>query len=78
MIVGNRVVHSHDDVLAAAEQARMEAVALPTYWPWLNPIEKLWRKLRQEVLQMQRMSSQWEELEKRVAAFVDSFSKGSI
>ena len=28
---------------------RIEPVWLPTYAPWLNPIEKLWRWLRQEV-----------------------------
>jgi hypothetical protein len=31
---------------------RLQSVWLPTYAPWLNPIEKLWRWLRQDVLKM--------------------------
>ncbi|MBL1378410.1 transposase [Zobellella iuensis] len=27
----------------------IQIVPLPTYASWLNPIEKLWRKLRQEL-----------------------------
>jgi hypothetical protein len=56
---------------------RIEPVWLPTYAPWLNPIEKLWRWLRQDVLKMHRLAAHWSELRKRVNTFLDQFAEGS-
>jgi hypothetical protein len=36
-------VHDHPDVQETACQEGLTLVYLPTYAPWLNPIEKLWR-----------------------------------
>jgi hypothetical protein len=52
-------------------------VWLPTYAPWLNPIEKLWRWLRQDVLKMHRLAAYWPELRRRVNTFLDQFADGS-
>jgi transposase len=74
----NWSIHKHPDVLAALEALpRIEPVWLPTYSPWLNPIEKLWRWLRQDVLKMHRLAEDWAELLKRVRAFLDQFAHGS-
>ena len=43
----NWPVHAHPAVVAAAAAARIELLYLPTYAPWTNPIEKLWRKLHE-------------------------------
>ena len=44
VVQDNWSVHRHADVLAALGRwPRIEPVWLPTYAPWLNPIEKLWR-----------------------------------
>jgi len=44
LIQDNWNIHDHPDVLAAlADHPRLQPVGLPTYAPWLNPIEKLWR-----------------------------------
>lgn len=51
---------------------------LPTYSPWLNPIEKLWRWLRQQVLHLHRLSDKWELLKQRVLDFIAQFSLGSL
>ena len=59
------------------EPLPIQLVCLPTYASWLNPIEKLWRYLRQHVLHLHRMSRAWVELKQRVAAFLDQFSEGS-
>jgi hypothetical protein len=32
---------------------------LPTYAPWANPIEKVWRKLKQELLRMHDFADDW-------------------
>ncbi len=71
----NWSIHRHPDVLAAlAELPRIEPVWLPTYAPWLNPIEKVWRWLRQDVLKMHRLATDWEALRRRVNGFLDQFS----
>ena len=74
----NWSIHSHSDVLTAlADLPRIEPVWLPTYAPWLNPIEKLWRWLRQDVLKMHRLATNWKELRRRVNAFLEQFAVGS-
>jgi transposase len=50
---------------------------LPTYASWANPIEKLWRWVRQSVLHMHRLSDEWHRLKQRVVEFMLSFRKGS-
>jgi hypothetical protein len=65
-------------VLSAVEQyPRITPVWLPTYAPWLNPIEKLWRWLRQEVLKMPRWVEDWPQVKQRVPDFLDQFAQGS-
>lgn len=75
----NWSIHKHEDVIEAlAGLPRIEPVWLPTYAPWLNPIEKLWRWLRQEVLKLHRLAGQWEALRGRVNGFLDQFAQGSV
>jgi hypothetical protein len=50
LVIDNWPVHFHPKALEAlAEDPRLELISLPTYAPWLNAIEKLWRLLRQRV-----------------------------
>lgn len=74
----NWSIHKHTDVQAALEtMPRIEPVWLPTYAPWLNPIEKLWRWLRQDVLKMHRLAGAWSKLQARVRQFLAQFATGS-
>jgi hypothetical protein len=52
-------------------------VPLPTYASWLNPIEKLWRYLRQTVLHLHRFEDDADRLKAAVAVFLDQFATGS-
>lgn len=70
-------VHNHADVQQTACEEGIELVYLPTYAPWLNPIEKLWRKAYQEVLHLHRYSDRWPQLKDRMASFMDQFRGGS-
>jgi transposase len=70
-------VHNHPDVQETARQERITLVYLPTYAPWLNPIEKLWRKSYQEVLHLHRYSDQWTELKERMHTFLGAYGEGS-
>jgi hypothetical protein len=74
----NWSIHRHPDVRAVlADLPRIETIWLPTYAPWLNPIEKLWRWLRQSVLKLHRLATDWTALRQRVNAFLDQFAPGS-
>lgn len=70
-------VHFHPKQVAAAQEARITLIGMPTYSAWLNPIEKLWRKLKQEVLLMHQTGEDWDGLKKRVTDFLNSYSSGS-
>ncbi len=47
----NAITHQDDEVEAVVRGAagRLILLYLPTYSPWLNPIEMLWRHFRREV-----------------------------
>jgi transposase len=78
VVQDNWSIHSHEDVLAALPKwPRIEPVWLPTYSPWLNPIEKLWRWLRQDVLKLHRLAGDWPSLRGRVNQFLAQFAAGS-
>lgn len=78
VIQDNWSIHQHPDVLhALAHYPRLQPVWLPTYAPWLNPIEKLWRWVRQDVLKLHRLADDWDELRHRVRSFLDQFARGS-
>jgi len=77
LVWDNWPVHRHPDVLACAGELGIHILWLPTYAPWTNPIEKLWRWLRQEGIHCHRRADQWEEMKHAVAAFLDRFAGGS-
>jgi len=78
VIQDNWNIHSHPDVLTALEDSpRLKPVWLPIYAPWLNPIEKLWRWLRQDILKMHRWVEDWPQVKQRVHDFLDQFAPGS-
>lgn len=78
VVQDNWSVHQHEEVVTTlAGLPRLTPVWLPTYAPWLNPIEKVWRWLRQTVLKGHRLAGEWDALQHRVRAFLDQFTAGS-
>lgn len=78
VIQDNWNVHTLPEVQQALTRLpRLEIVPLPTYASWLNPIEKLWRWLRQRILHHHQLADRWDELKARVATFLDQFHHGS-
>lgn len=55
----------------------IQFLPLPTYAAWLNPIEKLWRWLRQTVVHLHPWADNLTALWLAVAAFLDRFAAGS-
>jgi transposase len=55
----------------------IQLVPLPTYAPWLNPIEKLWRWLKQDVLHLHRLADDLPTLRSLVLDFLARFDDAS-
>jgi transposase len=77
LVWDNWPVHAHPDVLAQAAMLDIALRWLPTYAPWTNPIEKLWRWLKGDVLHHHRFAADWAGLKAAVAAFLARFAAGS-
>jgi transposase len=58
-------------------QLPIQAVPLPTYASWLNPIEKLWRWLKQDVLHLHTLADNLPQLRATIDHFLDRFALGS-
>lgn len=50
---------------------------LPTYAPWTNPIEKVWRKLHQDILHLHGFGDDWDGLRRRISDWLSLFVNGS-
>lgn len=55
----------------------IQLLFLPTYASWLNPIEKLWRWLRQDLLHLHPFSDDWQALQQAVIDFMLPFAHAS-
>lgn len=55
----------------------VQIVQLPTYASWCNPIEKLWRWLKQDLIHLHRNADDLEELRLLIRSFLARFEHGS-
>ena len=60
------------------EKLPIEILQLPTYAPWTNPIEKLWRWVRQAVIHLHRLRDDWQALQDQALNFMEQFNDGSL
>ena len=67
----NWPVHFNPRVLGAVEGQGIKLLRLPTYAPWTNPTEKVWRKLKQEVIHQHDFAADWEGLKEVVEKWLD-------
>jgi transposase len=72
----NADTHADDEVEAVVRAAagRLVLLYLPTYSPWLNPIEMLWRQFRREVTHCELFAS-LDALLKAAHAFFDRYNQ---
>lgn len=75
------LVAFYQQLVAAYPQARAIErwghLHLPTYASWTNPIEKLWRKLKQDLLHLHRLADDLAGLRAAVDVFLAQFTDGS-
>jgi DDE superfamily endonuclease len=62
----NWPVHFLPDVLDSLVGTPVQLLRLPTYAPWTNPVEKVWRKLKQELLHQHDYRDDWTGLQSAV------------
>jgi hypothetical protein len=77
LVWDNWPIHTDPRVGATAAAERIALLWLPTYAPWLNPIEKLWGWLKADVLRLHPWADAWDILRTRMGAFLDQFAAGS-
>jgi len=77
LIWDNWPPHYHAEVLRVAAAERIELLYTPTYSPWCNPIEKLWKKLRHDVLRLHQKSAAWKELRGAVERFLQDLVRAN-
>ncbi len=72
----NANTHEDDEVEAVLRGAagRLVLLYLPTYSPWLNPIEMLWRQFRREVTHCELFASM-DALVEATQAFFDRYNR---
>lgn len=66
VVMDNLSPHKHDPTLRLIEQTGASVRFLPAYSPDLNPIEKMWSKVKQFLRSAEART--WEELQTAIAA----------
>ena len=70
--------HTHPQTLAVLQQQpKVKILWLPTYAPWLNPIEKLWKWIRARVTHAHPWSDDFLEFKAQIQAEMSSLAQGS-
>lgn len=80
IILDNWSVHFHPYVREHLQKRcpQVELVPLPTYAPWTNPMEKVWLKLRQDVLDQHPFQDAWKLLKQAVQDWLQRYEVGSL
>lgn len=78
LVQDNWPVHRHPEILQWLKTSRIVVLFLPTYAPWTNPIEQVWRWLKQEVLHLHPCGDDWPRLQAQVQKWLDQWAAGSL
>ena len=79
LVWDNWPVHKHPKVMEEiSKDTRLKVLWLPTYSPWLNYIEKLWKYLKQKLTHAHAFSNFLEILREKIIDILESFSQGSL
>jgi hypothetical protein len=73
LVMDNWPNHSHPEAWVGIEaDERIEVLWLPTYAPWLNPAEKVWKWLRQRLTHMHPYADDLPSLRRAIDRAFDS------
>lgn len=71
LVQDNWPVHRHPELLEFFLHSRLVPLYLPTYAPWTNPVEKVWLRLKQELLHLHSFADDWLALQTAVQVWLD-------
>lgn len=78
LVLDNWPVHFHPKVQRALQRSpRLRLLPLPTYAPWLNNIEKLWRWIKQRVTHAHPWCDDFIQYRRQVRAELEALAPGS-
>lgn len=78
LVMDNWPNHVHPIVQAALRrEPRIHVLLLPTYAPWLNPIEKLWRWVKQRVTHAHPWSDDFLAFRQGIRTELEALGRGS-
>lgn len=77
LVQDNWPVHHHADLLAYFSTSRIVPLWLPTYAPWTNPTEKVWLRLKQELLHLHEFGDDWDALQAAVQRWLERWQQPS-
>lgn len=72
----NWPVHTHEELLAALPP-ELVLLPLPTYAPWTNPVEDLWRLLNGDLLHHHPFTEDWDGLQAAVEGWLARWATAS-
>ena len=70
LVQDNWPVHRHPELLTFFLSSRLVPLFLPTYAPWTNPSEKVWLRLKQELLHLHLFEDDWSALQQAVEVWL--------
>jgi len=78
IVMDNWPVHFNERALKPlGKDPRIQLLRLPTYAPWLNPIEKVWRWLRQKLTHAHDWSENFPRFKEEVMALLHQHKDAS-
>lgn len=73
----NWPVHHHPDLIGGLADPRIQLLSLPTYAPWTNPVERVWRALKADLLHLHDYADDWPALQTAVTAWLAQWDRPS-
>jgi hypothetical protein len=76
LVQDNWPVHFHPELLAGLPP-QLTLLALPTYAPWTNPVEDVWRGLLGDILHHHDFGDDWVSVQVAVTTWLGQWHEGS-
>ena len=79
LVMDNWPVHQHPNAWRYLEaDPRVQVLWLPTYAPWLNPAEKVWKWVRQKLAHMHAFADDLRDLRERLDQLLSGANPAAI
>jgi transposase len=77
LVHDNWPVHVHPDLVDGLADSRLHLLRLPTYAPWTNPVEQVWRGLNADLLHLHPFADDWDGLRRAIDEWLRQWTRPS-